>query len=98
MLSPNRNRCSSSLGLFCHVPLKRDQGDWDRRLGLNATPNAIGCNGMISLLGFCQFVINVLYYFISFYNTEHPVTSPGVCAHMYMYFTTFFSFLIIQNI
>jgi len=25
----NPNRCSSSLGLFYHVPLKRDQGDWD---------------------------------------------------------------------
>ena len=25
----NLNRWSSSLGLFYHVPLKRDQGDWD---------------------------------------------------------------------
>jgi len=35
------NRFSSSLGLFCHVPLKRDQGDWDWRLRLrwNDTPN-----------------------------------------------------------
>ena len=33
----------SSLGLFCHVPLKRDQGDWDWRLRFNDTPNAIGC-------------------------------------------------------
>jgi len=38
------NRESSSLGLFCHVPLKRDQGDWDWRLRWNVTPNAIGCN------------------------------------------------------
>jgi len=39
----NLIRCSTSLGLFGHVPLKRDQGDWDWRLGLNDTPNAIGC-------------------------------------------------------
>ena len=39
----NLNRESNSLGLFCHVPLKRDQGDWDWRLSLNDTPNAIGC-------------------------------------------------------
>jgi len=40
------NRCSSSLGLFCHVPLERVQGDWDWRLRLEIeikdTPNAIG--------------------------------------------------------
>ena len=32
-----------SSGLFCRVPLKRDQCDWDWRLRLNDTPNAIGC-------------------------------------------------------
>jgi len=36
------NRWSSPLGLFSHVLLKRDQGDWDRRLRLNVTPNATG--------------------------------------------------------
>jgi len=39
----NLNRWSSSPGLFCHVPLKRDQGEWDWRLRLNDSPNAIGC-------------------------------------------------------
>jgi len=39
----NLNRSSSSLSLFCHVPLKRDQWDWDWRLRLNDTPDAIGC-------------------------------------------------------
>jgi len=34
---------SNSLGLFCHIPLKRDQWDSDWRLRLNATPIAIGC-------------------------------------------------------
>jgi len=33
-----------SLCLFCHVPLKRDQLDWDCRMRSNDTPNAIGCN------------------------------------------------------
>ena len=33
---------SSSLGLWYHVPLQRDQGDWDRRLRLSYNPNAIG--------------------------------------------------------
>jgi len=39
----NLNRSSSSLGLFCHVLLKRDQWDRDWRLRLTDTPNAIGC-------------------------------------------------------
>jgi len=37
------NQCSSSLPLFCHILLKRDQFDWDSRLRLNDTPIAIGC-------------------------------------------------------
>jgi len=39
----NFNRESSSLGLFCHVPLKRDQRDSEWRLRLNDTPRVIGC-------------------------------------------------------
>jgi len=31
------------LGLFCHVPWKRDQGDWEWRLKINDTPNAKDC-------------------------------------------------------
>jgi len=37
----NLNWWSSSLGLFYHVPLKRDYEDWDSRLRLNDPPNAI---------------------------------------------------------
>jgi len=37
------NRLSSSLRLFGHFPLKRVQLDWDWRMRLNDTPNAIGC-------------------------------------------------------
>jgi len=44
---PNLNRWSSSLGLFYHVRLKRDQGDWNWRLRLNDTPNAIGCTSFV---------------------------------------------------
>jgi len=40
-------RWSSSLGLFYHVPSKGDQGDWDWRLRVNDTPNAIGCTCMM---------------------------------------------------
>jgi len=43
----NLNRLSSSLGLFCHVPLKKDQWDWDWTLRSNDTPNAIGCTRLI---------------------------------------------------
>jgi len=42
----NLNWWSSSPGLFSHVPLKRDQGDWDWRLRFNDNPNAIGCTNM----------------------------------------------------
>ena len=37
------NRWTNSLGHFCHVPLKRDQLDWDVRIRLNDTTNAKGC-------------------------------------------------------
>ena len=40
------NRVSSSLRLFFHVPLKRDQFDWNWRISLNDTPNAIGCTAV----------------------------------------------------
>ena len=38
----NLNRWWSSLGLFCHVPLKKDQRDGDWRLRWNDAPNATG--------------------------------------------------------
>ena len=37
------NRVLSSLGLFCHVPWKRDLLDWDSRMRSSATPFAVGC-------------------------------------------------------
>ena len=33
-----KSQRSSSLEHFCHVPLKRDQSDWDGRMSLNDTP------------------------------------------------------------
>ena len=49
----NPNRWSSSLGLFCHVPLKRDQRHWDWRLRLNDTANAIGCPMLSIYISIC---------------------------------------------
>jgi len=49
----NLNRWSSSLGLFYHVPLKRDQWDWAWRLRLNDTPNAIGYTSSKNLATNC---------------------------------------------
>jgi len=37
------NRLSSSLRLFCHVPLESDQPHSDWRMRLNLTPGAMGC-------------------------------------------------------
>jgi len=37
----NLNHWSRSLGLFCKVSLKRDPRDWDWRLSLKDTPNAM---------------------------------------------------------
>jgi len=46
------NRLSSSLRLFRHVQLKRDELDWEWRMRLNDTPNAIGCTmGRLRLVG-----------------------------------------------
>jgi len=48
----NLNRWSRYPLLFYHVFLKRDQGDWDWRLRLNDTPNAIGFTTSSSSSGF----------------------------------------------
>jgi len=48
----NLIRWSSSLGLFNHVPLKRDQEDCDWRLRFNDTPIAKDCDmGWLRLVG-----------------------------------------------
>jgi len=52
----NVNRCSNSLGLLCHVSFKKDQGDWDWRLRLNNTPNAIGCSLKVDSLFESQYI------------------------------------------
>jgi len=36
------NRWSNALGLFCHIPSKRGQYNWDRRMRWNCASNAIG--------------------------------------------------------
>ena len=37
------NQLSSSLRLVCHVPMTRDQFDWDWRIWWKTTPHAIRC-------------------------------------------------------
>ena len=56
VISPasNLNWWSCSLGFFCHVPLKRD---WDWRLRLNDTPNAVGYTGWRRPIGFLKLQI-----------------------------------------
>jgi len=51
------NRLPSSLGLFYHVPLKRDQVHWNWRIRLNDTPNAnicYQCCGMRPWIRICD--------------------------------------------
>jgi len=67
----NLNRDSSSLGLFCDVPLTGDQGDWDWRLKLNDTPNAMGCTA------WC--ISSVL---SSFSNLNRSSSSLGLFCHV----------------
>ena len=51
------NRWSISLGLFVHVPLKRDQEDWNRRVRLNCTPSSICLyEYLMSCANICVFV------------------------------------------
>ena len=38
------------LGVFCHVSLKRDPGDWDWKLRLNDTPNTIAVHSLVDTL------------------------------------------------
>jgi len=70
----NLNRWSSSPGLFYHVPLKRDQRNWDWRLRLNDTPNAIGCNML------CD---NILYCVCQYY--QHDSFICDVRCHIWTY-------------
>ena len=74
----NLNWWSSSLGLFSHVPLKRDQGDWDWRLRLTNTPNAIGCTSMAYHVytSVCMCSIKMAYY---------VYTNVCICIYMYIH-------------
>ena len=38
-----------SLGLFCHLPLKRNQWDWNWRVRMNGTPTAIACMSLTDI-------------------------------------------------
>ena len=53
------NRWSSSPSLFGHVPLKRDQADWDWRLWSNDTSNAIGST-CVPCICICVNVCNII--------------------------------------
>ena len=75
ILIPNLNRCCISLGLFCHVPLKRDQGDWDWRLRLDDTLNAIGC---ILIPNLALLIVLVLCLFIYTFNYTY-----SHCIHIH---------------
>ena len=80
----NLNRESSSLGLFYHVPLKRDQRDCDWRLGLNDTPNAIGCIYVQDVYVQYIFTIYMLIYSLltSGLATRMPLRSADSLAHI----------------
>ena len=64
----NLNRCSSSLGLFFQIPLKRGQRGWDWRIRLNDTPYAIGC--------ICKYVY--IYMYISIYDMGMSRTNISI--------------------
>jgi len=53
------NRWSSSLDLYYHVPLERDQGDWDWRLRFNEIPNATGSTQIHFQVNFVTDIISV---------------------------------------
>jgi len=46
------SRLSSSQRLFCHAPLKRNRLDWDWKMRLNATPNAM--NSTLNSINVCS--------------------------------------------
>jgi len=86
----NLNWCSSSPGLFYHVPLKRDRGDWDWRLRWNVTRNTISYN----------FYKNVFYWnWLNFQNahafyigraqTRNLSDPSGALCHLGFQYSTF---------
>jgi len=78
------NWWSSSLGLFYHVPLKRDLGDWDWRLRWNETPNAIGYTMSARLW---LFILVALRICICEYSNMMCIFKYDVhvCIHVYVY-------------
>ena len=66
------NQFSSSLGLFCHVPFKRDQLDWDWRIWWNGTPHAMGCT--------CAYRVNTNSYICIRTCVSHMHVCVLVCA------------------
>jgi len=76
----NLNRWSSSLCLFYHVLLKRDQGNWDWRLRENVTPNAIGCNTNNIILPLFTHSLPL----ISVYIYMYIFTYKHICIRLYI--------------
>ena len=64
------NRWPSSVGLFRHVPLKRNQWNRNWRLRLNNNPNAIDCSYMIC--------IHVIWYVYMLYD----MYTCMICIHV----------------
>jgi len=86
----NLNWWSSPLGLFYHVLLKRDQGDWDWKLRLNDFPNAIGCT--------CCYTRTYMYN-RSYWHTDvyTHCRCTRICVHVFYVYTYYYTCVYIYN-
>jgi len=84
------NRLPSSLGLFYHVPLKRDQVHWDWRIRLNDTPHAnicYQCCRMRPWIRICHVTHIYMWRDTFICETHVSHTSAGGRAHEFGYVT-----------
>jgi len=81
----NLHLWSSSLGLFCHIPLKIDQWNWDWRLRWDDTLNALGCTYTIVYLHISTYIHHCLPTYI---RTGDGWISSGLLS-TYIYLPTY---------
>ena len=79
----NLNQWSRSLGLFYHGPSERAHRDWNWRLRLHDTPNAIGCiYTLIHLHLRFKCLFEIPFYI---YITYAQYSSKRICARLNIY-------------
>jgi len=77
------NRLSSSQRLFCHIPLRRDQLDWDWWFRFNNSPIATACIHIY--IHICVCIYLCVYIHINIYMYVYMYIRVHICVYIYVY-------------